>query len=352
MHLEFVEKRKWMDEGQFLELMAAANLIPGPNSTELAMHIGYRRAGWQGFIIAGISFIIPAMFLAMILTYFYKNFGSLQIAEQVLYAIKPVIIAIILKAILSLGKSVLKSTQEIIIAASALGMYFLGVNEILILLACGLMMTILIKIHSLKSPTVVMVFLPGLLAYPLFHFIQTSKVPFNPSTLFLSFLKIGSVLYGSGYVLLAFLEGDFVNRLGWLTYSQLIDVVAIGQVTPGPLFTTATSIGYLLDGINGAILATTGIFLPAFMFVAISFPLLPHLRKSIWASAFLDGVGASSLALMAGVSIKLAHVSFVDPFTIILGLVAAFLVFRTKVNPTWLIIGSVFIGGIYALIDK
>ncbi len=350
MHFEFVQKRKWLDEQQFLDLMGAANLIPGPNSTELAMHIGYVRAGWRGFLIAGCCFILPAMSLTIMLTYFYKNFGTLLIAEQILYAIKPVIIAIILKAIISLGKSVFKSPQEIIIAAAALGMYLLGVNEILILLACGLMMTVLRKLQLLNSSWTAMVFLPGFLVYPLFHFIQSGEQPYLPSTLFLSFLKIGSVLYGSGYVLLAFLEGEFVKRLGWLTYAQMVDVIAIGQVTPGPLFTTATSIGYLLDGVNGAILATTGIFLPAFIFVAISFPLIPLMRRSIWTSAFLNGVNASALALMVGVSIKLARVSFVDPFTIVLGLVAAVLVFRTKVNPTWLILGGALIGGLKGLI--
>jgi len=350
MHLEFVEKRKWLDEQKFLDFMGAANLIPGPNSTELAMHIGYQRAGWRGFIIAGCCFILPAMSLTIMLTYYYKNFGTLLIAEQILYAIKPVIIAIILKAILSLGKSVLIGVEEIIIAAAALGMYLLGVNEILILLVCGLIMTILKRLQQLNSPLMAIVFLPGFLAYPLFLFIQSGELPYLPSTLFLSFVKIGSVLYGSGYVLLAFLEGEFVKRLGWLTYAQLVDVVAIGQVTPGPLFTTATSIGYLLDGINGAILSTTGIFLPAFIFVAISFPLVPHLRKSVWSSAFLNGVNASSLALMTGVSIKLARVSFVDPFTIVLGLVAVILVFRSKVNPTWFILGGALIGALKALI--
>ena len=327
--------------------MAAANLIPGPNSTELAMHIGFKRAGWKGFLVSGICFILPAMFFVIFLTYFYKKYGGLPLTEHILFAIKPVIIGIILKAVWSLGRRAVKGKMEALLLLVAVGLYFVGVNEIIILFGCGFVWIIYRTGFTSSLSTTAIFFSPAWLHFSLLPGAQWLTASYHPFTMFLEFVKIGGVLYGSGYVLLAFLESSFVNRLGWITVAQLLDVVAIGQVTPGPLFTSATSIGYLLGGWRGAI-ATLGIFLPAFIFVAISIPLMPRLRQNARVSSFLDGVNIASLALMAGVSIKLAMVSLFDPITIAIFLFAAILLFRSRVNPTWLILGGALIGMIQA----
>ena len=331
MHDEVVMRRKWLTDEQFLDLLGATNLIPGPNSTEMAIHIGYLRAGWRGLIVAGLCFIMPAAFIVLGLAWLYVRFGTTPQVNWLLYGIKPVVIAIIGQALWTLGSKALKNSGLLLIGIITFTLFFLGIHEILLLFAGGLIFMSISNIRRLGT-------LPSGILFPLssLPLVQTAA-PFNPIILFLTFLKIGAVLYGSGYVLLAFLRADLVLRLGWLTDQQLLDAVAIGQVTPGPLFTTATFIGYVLGGPPGALLATLGIFLPSFVFVAISNPIIPKLRGSSWMSSLLDGVNASALGLMAAVTVQLGMSSLIDIYTILIGIVSLILLLRYKVNSTWLI---------------
>jgi chromate transporter len=338
MHDEVVIRRKWLTDEQFLDLLGATNLIPGPNSTEMAIHIGYVRAGWPGLLLAGICFISPAVAIVLALAWLYVRFGTTPQATWLLYGVKPVVIAIIVQALWTLGGKALKSKGLIAVGVAALGLYFLGIHEIALLFGGGLVYLLLSNMLRLRKMDAILLFpLSGIA-------LVQAPVAFGMATLFLTFLKIGSVLYGSGYVLLAFLRSDFVLRLGWLTDQQLLDAVAIGQVTPGPLFTAATFIGYLLGGVPAALLATLGIFLPSFIFVAISNPLIPKIRSSPWASALLDGVNASALGLMAAVTIQLAAASLVDVFTVLVAIFSLIMLLRYKVNSTWLIAGGALTG--------
>lgn len=334
MHDEVVRRRKWISDQGFLDLVGATNLIPGPNSTEMAIHLGFLRAGWAGLITGGVCFIFPATLIVMALAWVYVHVGSTVQALWLLYGVKPVIIAIVLQALWSLGQKAVKGLLTAAVGLTTLTLSFLGINEIFLLFAGGLTVMIGMNLQRLKKPSFGFVFMPlaGLPASP--------SLPFSLPLLFFTFLKIGAVLYGSGYVLLAFLRADFVVRFGWLTDQQLMDAIAIGQITPGPLFTTATFIGFVLGGIAGALLATLGIFLPSFVFVAISNPLIPRLRNSPWASRFLDGVNIASLGLMAAVTIQLGRASLTDPFTVVIALMAAVGLFRFKVNSPWLILGG------------
>ena len=340
MRDEVVKRRQWVDEQHFLDLLGATNLIPGPNSTEMAIHLGFVRAGWAGLIAGGVCFIAPAMFIVLGLAWVYQRFGTMPQAEGLLYGVKPVVIVIIAQALWALGQKAVKGPLMAAVGVAVLALYFLGVNEIALLFAGGLVVMAAENFRRLRKANVsgaiaplVGLSLPALLS-----------APFSLPTMFLIFLKIGAVLFGSGYVLLAFLRSDFVTRLGWLTDQQLIDAIAIGQVTPGPVLTTATFIGYLLGGVPGALLATLGIFLPSFVFVAISNPLIPRLRQSSWAAALLDGVNVASLGLMAAVTAQLGRASLTDPLTIALALLAALFLFRFKVNSTWLVLGGAVVG--------
>lgn len=345
MEDEVVERRKWMPRERLLDLMGVTNLIPGPNSTELAIHIGYDRGGWSGLFIAGSCFILPAMTMVWILAAIYARFQTVPQVEWLLYGIKPVIIAIVVQALWKLGKKALKDTPTIIAAIAIIVLFFLGLNEILLLLLAGLGVMLVKNLWRTNTTAAWLFPLTGVMA-------QTGNVPVAaPATYpatwlqtFLFFLKIGSVLYGSGYVLLAFLQRDLVERMGWLTSQQLLDAVAIGQFTPGPVFTTATFIGYLLAGNAGAIAGTIGIFLPAFVLVGLISPLASKLRQSPWASGFLDGVNAASLGLMAVVTFQLGQAALIDPLTIIVAIISAVLVFRTKLNSAWLVLAGGAIG--------
>ena len=340
MHDEVVIRRKWLDDQRFLDLLGATNLIPGPNSTEMVIHLGFLRAGWAGLVVGGACFILPAMISVMILAWFYVQYGTTAQAEWLLYGVKPVVIAIVAQALWNLGQKAIKNWVTALAAAMVFVLYFLGFNELLLLLVGGLAVMLFENRRRLPVIRSMGLFAPFIsLTLP-----SLAIAPFNLTTLFLTFLKIGSVLYGSGYVLLAFLHTDFVERLGWLTDQQLIDAVAIGQLTPGPVFTTATFIGFILGGVPAAVLATVGIFLPAFVFVAISNPIIPSLRRSPWASGLLEGVNATSLGLMAGVTWTLGQASLIDPLTVGLAVVSAVLLFRFKVNTTWLIAGGALIG--------
>jgi chromate transporter len=343
MHTEVVQRRKWLDDQEFLDLLGATNLIPGPNSTEMAIHIGYRRAGWPGLIAAGVCFIFPAMLIVLALAWVYVRWGATPQASGLLYGVKPVIIAIILKALWDLGKKAVKSPLTAGVGLAVLGLYFLNVNEILLLFAGGLLVMLAANWKHLRNMHARAALFP-LVANAAASLPWALAAPFHLSVLFLTFLKIGAVLYGSGYVLLAFLRADFVQRLGWLTDHQLLDAIAVGQITPGPVFTTATFIGYILGGLPGALLATLGIFLPSFIFVAASNPLIPKMRRSAWIGALLDGVNVASLGLMGAVTIDLGRASLIDPLTALVGLISLLLLVRYKLNSTWLILAGALIG--------
>lgn len=348
MHDEVVKRRKWLTDEQFLDLIGATNLIPGPNSTEMAIHLGYLRAGWRGLLTAGACFIGPAMLIVLICAWAYVEYGSLPQAEWILYGVKPVVMAVIIQALWNLGKKAIKGVSTGLVAVAVITAYFFGLNEIALLIAGGVIVMLVANRHRfLSSPTAGM-----LLPLPFFGVSTAAEqaAAISVTTLFLKFLKIGSVLYGSGYVLLAFLRADFVERLGWLTDQQLMDAIAIGQVTPGPVFTTATFIGYVLGGVPAALVATLGIFLPSFVFVAISNPLIPRMRKSPWIGSLLDGVNAGSLGLMAAVTWQLGRSSLVDPTTIILVMLSIAALFRFRVNSVWLIGGGALAGVIRAYV--
>lgn len=346
MEEEVVRRRRWLTHEEFLDLLGAANLIPGPNSTELAIHIGYRQAGWKGLAVAGICFIVPAVLIVIAMAWAYVRFGHLPQTEGVLYGVKPVIIAIVFQALWGLTRAAIKTRPLAVVGLLTLILSFLGINELLLLFGGGM---ILMgrqwmgegrHMRRLLPLLAVVLVLTILLALPLW-FARSGAVPrFGLAPLFLFFLKVGSVLYGSGYVLLAFLRGDLVTRWHWLTSAQLLDAIAVGQVTPGPVFTTATFIGYVLGGVKGALVATLGIFLPAFVFVAASGSWVPRLRQSPMAGAFLDGVNVASLALMAAVTAELARSALVDGVTVALAGLSAILLIRFRVNSAWLIAGS------------
>lgn len=339
MHDAVVMRKKWLSEQEFLDLNSATNLIPGPNSTELAIHVGYSGAGWRGLLAAGISFILPAMLIVMVLAWVYVEFGTTPQANALFYGIQPVIIVIIVQALWLLGRKAIKNMATAVVGAATVILYFFGINELLLLLLAGLVILLFENARNWRniSPTILF---PLPLALPL----SLAPASFGLPLLFLTFLKIGSVLYGSGYVLLAFLHEDFVQNLGWLTEKQLLDAIAIGQITPGPVFTTATFIGYILGGVPGALVATIGIFLPSFVFVALTHPFIPRLRQSKLFSGFLDGVNIASAGLMAGVSIQLGRAALMDLPTLLIAAVAASLLFRFKINPTWLIAGGALVG--------
>ncbi|MBW4696254.1 MAG: chromate transporter [Lyngbya sp. HA4199-MV5] len=336
---EVVKRRQWMSRETLLDLLGVTNLIPGPNSTELAIHIGYERAGWKGLVVAGTCFILPAMLVVWALAAVYVRFQTIPAVGWLLYGVKPVIIAIVLQALWKLGKAAVKDIPTAVAGIAVLVAFWLNVNEILLLVLAG----IGVMLYKLRrTGATALLPLTGVLAQASAPTIAVSNATWLQ--VFLVFLKIGSVLYGSGYVLLAFLQRDLVERSQWLTSQQLLDAVAIGQITPGPVFTTATFIGYLLAGNAGAIAGTIGIFLPAFIFVALVNPWVPKLRSSPWASGFLDGVNAASLGLMAVVTYTLARETLVDWLTVVVALISAIVVFRFKVNSAWLVLAGGAIG--------
>ena len=353
---EVVRRRRWLTHEQFLDLLGITNLIPGPNSTEMVIHIGHERAGVAGMVVAGVAFILPASCIVGVCAWLYVRYGALPQAEGILYGVKPVVIAIIAQALVALCRKAART--RLLMALGVLGAVavFLGLGELETLVLAGTAMAFISAartgIRQHWAGLTVLVAVAGLtLAAILFgpSWQSAGAKPFSPASLFLFFLKVGSVLYGSGYVLLAFIESDLVDRWQWITQAQLLDAVAIGQVTPGPLFTTATFIGFLLAGVTGAAVATLGIFLPSFLFVgAIGF-LLPRMRKSVWAGAFLDGVNAASLALMAVVTLQLGVGTFREPVSVFLAAASAFLLYRFKVNSTWLILGGAVIGLVLTL---
>jgi chromate transporter len=355
MEEEFVRRRRWLTHSDFLDRLATANLIPGPSSTEVAIFIGQLKQGWLGLIVAGTCFIVPAASIVLLIAWAYVRFGSLPKVEGILAAIKPAVVAIVIQALGKMARTGVRTLPLALIAATAAALSLFGVSPIWVLVFSGLLSaaTVTTKNRLLSfalagfAKTVgsaAQLSFQKTLASFLVVAIAGAAIPVGLVRLFLSFLKIGSVVFGSGYVLLAFLQTEFVQRLHWLSEKQLIDAVAVGQFTPGPLSATATFIGYVVAGWPGAIVATIAIFLPGFVLVAASGPLLPRIRKSPVASAALDGVVAGSLALMAVVAMQLARASLVDRLTVAIFAVSLIALIRFKVNSAWVVAGAAVVG--------
>jgi chromate transporter len=341
IHDEVVTRRSWLDDQRFLDLIGVTNLIPGPNSTEMTMHVGHQRAGWPGLIVSGVCFIVPAALIVLVLAWAYVEFGDTPNGEALLYGIKPVVIVIIAQALIRLGGTAVKGWSTGLIGVAAAIAYLIGINELAILALGGIIVVAMRSVGTVQLMSAIPVWGMGSFAVA-----APGSDPLSLGRLFLVFLKAGAFLYGSGYVLLAFLHGDLVERFQVLTEQQLLDAISIGQVTPGPVLTTATFIGYVLGGFPGAAVATIGIFLPAFLFVGAVTPLVRRIRDRVWTASLLDGVNAAALGLMAGVTLQLSQDALVDPLTVGIGLVAAALVWRTRLNSTWLVIG----GGVAGLV--
>jgi chromate transporter len=349
---EVVTRRSWMTEAEFLDLLGATNLIPGPNSTQMAIHIGYRRAGWLGLIAAGVCFIVPAALIVLLCAWAYQRYGGLPQAQAVLYGVKPVIIAIVAYSLRGLIRTALKSRFHIAIGVAALAAALLGGDVLLVLFGAGATTAVaewsrrrdrdatrgLVQVFVAAAAVIA---LPSALVR---LFVSRSPVPYSEPALFTFFLKVGMTLYGGGYVLIAFLRDGLVHDWQWLTEAQLLDAIAVGQFTPGPLFTTATFVGYLTGGFSGALIGTVAIFLPSFVLVGISGPVVPLLRRSKMAGAFLDGVNVAALALMAAVTVQLARTALVDVWTIAIALISLLVLLRFRINFVWLILAGGLVG--------
>ena len=343
MEEEVVRKRAWMTGEHFLDLVSATNLIPGPNSTEMTMHIGHERAGLKGLVVAGCCFIIPAVIITAVFAWAYQQYGRLPQVQPFIYGIKPAIIAVVVSLMIGLGKKALKSIELAIIGLLAAIAVIIGFNEIYVLFAAGLAGII---IHLIKTAGKTA---NGILPFVL---LQLSGSSFNipDYKLFWIFLKIGSILYGSGYVLFAFLDAELVSK-GLLTKQQLIDAIAVGQFTPGPVFSSATFIGWQIGGIGGAIAATTGIFLPSFLFVAFLNPLIPKLRNSEVMSAFLDTINIVSIAIILSVIIEMGKVTLLDWRTILIAVLSFIVTFYfKKLNTAFIILGGAVMGYLLTLV--
>jgi chromate transporter len=330
MEDELVRRRAWLSREKFLDLLGASNLIPGPSSSELAIHIGYLCAGWRGLLVAGSCFILPAALMVGGLAWLYVRFGKLPALAGILFGIKPVVISVILQALWNLGRTAVKTTFLAIVAGISLLLSAFGLHPPVLLVLAG----VVACFPALKNSRAIF----SVHAMGLVSSAAATAVSFSLISLFLVFLKIGATVFGSGYVLLAFLRADLVTHRGWLTDAQLLDAVAVGQVTPGPVFTTATFIGFVLGGIRGAVLSTVGIFLPTFLLVAVSGAIVPRIRQSKIAGAFLDGVNVGSLALMAAVTWQLGRASLVDTLTVLLAVASLIALLRFRVNSVWLIL--------------
>lgn len=335
MEDEVVVRRQWLTRQEFLDYVGATNLIPGPNSTELAIHIGHLCGGPIGLVIAGMCFILPAASIVTVIAYLYVRFGQLPVATDVLYMLKPVVIAIVGQALIRLSRTAIKSPRLAVIGVATVLTTAFGVNELVVLLGAGVVMAAIGRPARGASA-------PLLLSMPS---LVTTATPATLFGVFGLFVKTGAVLFGSGYVLLAFLRADFVDRLHWLTDRQLLDAIVVGQITPGPVFTAATFVGYVIAGWRGAAVATAGIFLPAFVFVAVSGPLIPRLRRSPTAGAALDGVTVASLGLMAVVTWQLGQTALPDVVTWIIAGLSLLLLLRFRLNSAWLV-GAAVVGGL------
>ena len=340
MEREAVERRGWMSRTQFLDLVGACNLLPGPSSTQVAMALGYSRAGWLGLLVAGVCFILPASLMTLALAWAYVRYGSLPSAQGLLYGIKPVMVAIIAQAVWRLGRRAFRRWQLALAGLACFAAALAGAPPIAVLFAAGGLTLLAEWPHSRPGAAMGIAGLPMAAGSGAAGAAGVTGL----TPLFLVFLKLGVVVFGSGYVLVAFLKDDLVDRLHWITTPQLLDDVTAGQVTPGPVFATAAFLGYLLRGWAGAAVATVAIFLPSFVMAGLVGALAGRIRKSPLAAAFLDGVNAAAVALMAAVAISLGRATLVDDWTWALGLVSAALLLRYRVNATWLILGGAALG--------
>lgn len=341
MHDEVVVRRKWLSDQHFLDMVGAVNLIPGPNSTEMAIHVGQERAGWRGMLVAGLCFILPAALIVLALAWAYVEYGDTPQATALLYGVTPVIIAIVLQALIRLAQTAVRGLLLATAGVAAFLLYLYGINELLLLFGMGALVAVITIAR--RGQTGQASLLPLLSLGGLTAAVQET-VSVSLTQLFLVFLKVGALLYGSGYVLLAFLRNDLVVQLGWLSDQQLLDAVAVGQFTPGPVFTTATFIGYVVAGVPGAVAATVGIFLPSFIFVALLGRLVPAMRRSPWTAALLDGVNVSALGLMAGVTWQLGAAAIVDWLTALLAIGAIIALLRFQLNSAWLVLIGAIVG--------
>ena len=344
MEDEVVSRRGWLTREQFLDFLGATNLIPGPNSTEIAIHVGRVQAGWPGLLVAGASFILPSAVMVTALAWVYLRFGSLPQVAGVLYGVKPIVIALIVQAVFKLAKSAVKSTGVAVVGVLAVLATAFGADQLAVLAGGGLLTGLIYGLRSSKPTSSTSALLAGGTGLTGIAVGSGVAIPFGLTALFLVFLKIGAILFGGGYVLVALIRSNLVTHLGWISERQLLDAIAMGQVTPGPISTTATFIGYLLGGLPGAAVATVAMFLPAFFFVAISGPLVPRLRHSPLAGAVLDGVNVAALALIAVASWQLFRTAVVDWTTLVLAGLTFILLIRYRVNSVWLVLGGALIG--------
>ncbi len=345
---EVVARRGWMSPQYFLDLLGVTNLLPGPNSTEMFLATGYSVQGLRGLLTSGALFILPAFSLTLTFAWLYVRYGTTPAGEWFLYGVKPVIIAVVLQALWNLARTAIKNVLLGILAVAVLALYLFGAPTLALLVAGSVLVMLVANVGRLRNSQAALV--PWLPALQQFAFQAQTAVAYTPWLLFWQFLVIGATIYGSGYVLLAYLHSSLVATYGWLTQQQLLDAIAVGQFTPGPVFTTATFIGYIIGGFPGAVLATAGIFLPAFVFVAVVNPFVPRLRGSPWVRGLLDGANVTAVGLMAGVEVTLARAALVDAITVAIGVIAFILLVRFRVNSVWLIAGGALVGIVVGLL--
>ncbi|MFK8101873.1 MAG: chromate efflux transporter [Saprospiraceae bacterium] len=343
MQEDLVEQKKWLTTEEFLDYMGATNLIPGPNSTEMTMHCGYHRGGAKGLFVAGISFIFPAVLLTLAVAVFFEKFSEIAWVVPIINGIKAAVLSFIVGAILKLGKKAVKTKFLAGIGIAVIAASFLGVNEILCILAAGVLVLIfhLATNRSQLNSSIL----------PLLFFSAAATIPYSKWKLFFIFLKVGAVLFGSGYVLFAYLDGELIEQVGWLTHSDLVEAIAVGQVTPGPVLSTATFVGYKVGGYSGAILATLGMFIPSFFYVWALNPLIHKMRKSAPLKAFLSAVNVAAVAVMIVVSLKMAESILIDWKTGLICAVSFFVYFYfKKINTLWIILGGAVLGGLLSFV--
>lgn len=359
MEEEVVHRRKWVTHESFLDMLGVTNLIPGPNSTEMAMHVGLRRAGLAGLLLTGAAFILPAAIIVTVFGWLYVKFGRVPEVQPFIEGVQPAVVAVLAGAVWRLGRSAAKTRALVLLAIAAAIALLAGLNEIAVLFSGGVLGMLWARRNDLRGGLKTSITLGGAsllttrraLAVAVGAGAATAAAPSLPA-IFFYFLKIGSVMYGSGYVLIAFLQGGLVERYEWISQQQLFDAIAVGQVTPGPVSTAATFIGFLLGGVPGAIAGTVGIFLPAFVFVFLIQPAVPWLRARRWPASFLDAINATAIGLMGGVTVEFARESMLNPRGAAIGIIAALALIKFRINSAWIIIGAALANGLLALAMK
>jgi chromate transporter len=344
MEQEIVAKRRWLTPDHYLDLLAATNLVPGANVVEMALHVGYLRAGWRGLMVAGVAFISPAFLVSLALSWIYVRFGALPQGQALLYGIGPAVLAIVLVAGYRLGRAALKDRIMVGMGIASLVAALVGVNAVVVLLAAGVAGVLVVVLR--RRPPSALALVPLLLANPLFVMPSQTLAWLDDRLvrLGLFFLKVGTLLFGSGMVLFAFIQDDVVAGYGWLTEEQLLDAIAVGQMTPGPVLSSATFIGYLVAGTPGAVIATLAIFLPSFVITALIGPFIPRLRRSPMLQAFLRSVNAAVVALILAVSVSLFQAAIIDVWTALLLLGGLTALVRFRLDTLWLIGGGALFG--------